>query len=409
MSRQGSKLTARKVAATRAPGRYGDGLGLWLQVTETGVKSWLFRYMHRGRARAMGLGPVHTVGLADARTKAAAARKMLLDGIDPIEAGAAARARAAAADARMVTFRSCAELCIADRDPGWRNPKHRAQWRSTLETFAYPLLGDLPVADVDTGLVLKVLRPVWTAKPETASRLRGRIEAVLDWARVHGHRSGDNPARWRGHLDNILPRRSRVAPTQHFPALPYAELPAFMAALRDLDFVSARALEFLILTAARTGEVIGATLGEIDTASNVWTVPAARTKTRREHRVPLSNRALAILKGLPRDGDFVFPGARDKAPLSNMALLMTLRRLGRGDLTVHGFRSTFRDWAAERTAYPRDVVEMALAHAIGDKVEAAYRRGDLFAKRRRLMADWAKFCVSVPAAGAVVALRRERA
>ena len=402
MARESNKLTAIAVARKKRPGRYGDGLGLWLQVSPAGdacTKSWLFRYMRDGKARQMGLGPVHTVTLAAARDKAADARRLLLAGVDPIEHRDAERMRTRVEAARGTTFRDCGVRYVEAHKAGWKSAKHADQWTATLETYAYPALGDLSVAAVDTALVLKVIEPIWTAKPETAKRIRGRIEAVLDWAAAREYRQGDNPARWRGHLDKLLPARSRIAKVKHHAALPFGELPAFMAALRAQEGVSPRALEFAILTAARTGETIGARLSEID--GDTWTVPAGRMKGGREHRVPMPARALEIVGDVPRErGEaFVFPGQRAGASLSNMALLGVLRRMGRGDLTVHGFRSTFRDWAAETTGYPRDVVEMALAHAIGDKVEAAYRRGDLFKKRRRLMDAWARYCASPPAAG----------
>jgi integrase len=409
------KLTAAGVNAIKRPGRYGDGLGLWLQVTrartksdpDSVTKSWLFRFMQDGRARQMGLGPLHTVSLADARQRALEARKMLLDGVDPIEARKAGRVRARLEAATGLTFRAAAESYIKSHEAGWRNPKHRDQWRNTLASYAYPHFGDLPVAAIDTGLVLKALEPIWTAKPETASRVRGRIESVLDWAAARGYRNGENPARWRGHLDKLLPARAKVARIKHHAALPWPEVPGFMEELHHRDGTGARALEFAILTAARTGEVISARWDEIDLLNKVWTVPGERMKGGKAHRVPLSDGAIALLEALPREdsGEYVFLGGRKGRPLSNMALLETLRRMGRGGLTAHGFRSTFRDWAAEATACPGEVVEMALAHVVGSKVEAAYRRGDLFEKRRRLMADWGSYCASLPHKGTVVPMR----
>jgi len=393
-----------RVARATKPGRYADGGGLYLQVSQSGTRAWLFRFMRDGTARHMGLGPVRDVSLAEARTKASECRKVLLSGADPIEQRQAARVTAKFDSARAITFKECAERHIRAQEAGWKNATHRAQWKSTLATYAYPVIGDLPVAVVDTALVLKVIEPIWGTKPETAGRLRGRIEAVLDWARARGFRQGENPARWRGHLDKLLPARRKLARVKHHAALPYAEIPSFMTELRAREGVGARALEFAILTASRTGEIVNARWSEIDTAAKLWTIPAERMKAGREHRVPLSARALEILKALPREGDFVFIGARANRPLSNMALLETLRRMGRGDLTTHGFRSTFRDWCAERTAYARDVAEMALAHAIKDQTEAAYRRGDLFEKRRRLMSDWAKYCKLAPATPHVIAL-----
>lgn len=410
------KLSAKLVQTISKPGRYGDGKGLWLQVTAPKregakpAKSWLLRYTLRGRSREMGLGPLDLISLAEARARATTARKLLLDGIDPIEMRRQERAEARLQAAQGVTFEDCAKRYIAAHEASWRNEKHRAQWSSTLATYAYPVIGSLPVAAIDTGLVLKVLEPIWTEKPETASRLRGRIETVLDWATVRTYRAGPNPARWKGHLAKLLPSKSKVAKVKHHSALPYVEIGAFMVELRQQVGYGARALEFTILTAARTGEVIGATWPEIDLDAAVWTIPAGRMKAGREHRVPLAARAVEILKGLERDqGEYVFPGGKKGKPLSQMALLATLRRMERGDLTTHGFRSTFRDWAAEQTAYPHEAAELALAHTVSDKVEAAYRRGDMFDKRRRMMADWATYCskVSATEGAAVVPIRAE--
>ena len=391
--RNAKPLTAVAVGKLKKPGRYAVGDGACLQIATGGTKSWLFRYKRDGKARHMGLGPYSLLTLAEAREKARQARRALLEGIDPLEAKAARRARARLDAARGMTFRQCAERMIASHEAAWKNPKHRAQWKATLATYAYPVFGDLSVSAIDTVLVQKVLDPIWSTKTETAGRVRGRMEAVLDWAKVRGYREGENPARWRGHLDKLLPNRRKVRAVKNHAALPYSKLPAFMAELRERTGVSAKALEFAILTAARTSEVIGATWSEIDLRSGVWTIPAHRMKAGKEHRVPLTDRALEILRSLPREGDFVFMGGRAGKPLSNMALLELMRGMKPG-FVPHGFRSTFRDWAADTTAYPSEVVEMALAHAIESKVEAAYRRGDLFEKRRRLMADWARFCGS---------------
>jgi integrase len=408
MARGIGKLVAVTLPKLTKPGMYGDGGGLYLQVTASGAKSWIFRFMLHGRAREMGLGPLHTVSLAEAREKARDQRKLLLDGTDPIAAREAKRAEARIAAANTMSFQECAERYIDANKAGWRNAKHAAQWPATLETYAYPVLGALSVQAIDVGLVMKVLEPVWQAKAETASRVRGRMEAVLDWATARGYRQGDNPARWRGHLDKLLPARAKIQRVEHHPALPYSGMGAFMADLRGQEGIAARALEFLILTAARTGEVIGARWDEFDLAEKLWTIPAERMKAGREHRVPLSSRTLAILDELGAlrayGGEWVFPGGRPGRPLSNMAMLKVLRRMGRGGLTAHGFRSSFRDWAAERTNFPRDVAEMALAHAVGDKVEAAYRRGDLFQKRRALMDTWAKHAQPKTGSATVVAL-----
>jgi integrase len=381
------------------PGMHCDGGGLYLQavVGAGGVvrKSWLFRFAENGRERQMGLGSLDSVGLAQARDKATECRRLRQEGVDPIEARNSHRASVAAENAKMMTFDQCAAGYIAAHRAGWRNTKHASQWESTLATYASPIFGKLAVRIIDVGLVVRVLEPIWSNKPETASRVRGRIEAVLDWAAARGFRDGDNPARWKGRLDKLLPRRSKVRAVEHHAALSHDQIGSFMPELREREAVAARALEFAILTAARTGEVLGARWSEIDFGAKVWTVPAGRMKGGREHRVPLSTAALAILRRMAqiREGDHVFPGDR-RATLSNMALLMLLRRMGHGDLTAHGFRSTFRDWAAERTNFLNEVVEMALAHAISDKTEAAYRRGDLFEKRRKLMDSWATFCAT---------------
>jgi len=391
-----SRLNALTVGRLKAPGMYADGGGLYLQVSGTGTKSWIFRFAMKGKEREMGLGPLHTIGLSDARAFAADARKLKLLGTDPIEARRAARDAKTLEDAKALTFKQAAAAYIKANKAGWKNDKHAAQWAATLATYAEPVFGGLPVADIDTGLILKALEPIWAEKSETASRLRGRIESVLDWATARGYRKGENPARWRGHLEKLLPARSRVHAVEHHAALPYSELAEFMKALQAQAGLGARALEFAILTAARTGEVIGATWDEIDLAAATWTIPKERMKARRDHRVFLSDGALAVLRPMLeiRTSAFVFPGGKKDKPLSNMTLLATLKRMKRDDLTAHGFRSTFRDWAAEMTDYPAEVVEMALAHVVGNKVEAAYRRGDLFEKRKGLMGDWERFAAA---------------
>ncbi len=407
MAREHKKLTALAVSRAKHRGYYADGGGLYLQVSPSRAKSWVFRFKRDGRLREMGLGPAHTITLAEAREHATECRKQRLRDIDPIEARHANKAATKLAASKAMTFRQCAEAYIDAHKSTWVNAKHAAQWPSSLSTYAYPIFGDLPVQSIDVVLVTKALEPIWQTKTETASRLRGRIETVLDWATAREFRQGDNPARWRGHLDKLLPPRSRVQKVEHHSALPYAEIGAFVAGLREQDSVSALALEFLILTAARTSEVIGAKWDEIDLGAALWTIPADRMKAKREHRVPLSKSALAIVKRLHnhRSGEFVFPGARAGKPLSNMALLKLIERMNRSDLTVHGFRSTFRDWAAERTNFPRDVAEHALAHSLPDKVEAAYRRGDLFEKRRKMMDAWARHCSQPMATAEIVPMR----
>jgi integrase len=373
---------------------YLDGRGLYLRIGPAGNKSWIYRFALGGKTRDMGLGPYPDVPLAEARERAATQRKLRLDGQDPIAARQAGQQLEKLGAAKAMTFKACAEAYIASHRAGWKNPKHAAQWPATLAAYVYPIFGSLPVETVDLGLVMKAIEPIWSEKPETASRVRGRIESVLDWATARGHRKVENPARWKGHLDNLLPARSKVRRVEHHAALPYPEIADFMAKLRQRGGTAAPALEFAILTAARTGETIGAGWDEIDLEAKVWTVPAARMKAGREHRVPLSGAALKILERMAatRHGDFVFPGGRAGRPLSNMAFLTTLRRMGHRGLTAHGFRSTFSDWCAEQTNFPSEVREMALAHAVGDKVEAAYRRGDLFQKRRALAEAWAQFC-----------------
>jgi integrase len=360
----------------------------------------------------MGLGSLHTWSLAEARERARECRQLLdqTEPRDPIEQRRAARARLKEEAARLITFQQCAELYLASHGRSWRSARHSAQWASTLKDFVYPVIGAIPVSVIDTPLVLKVIEPIWHKKPETASRVRNRIEAILDWASVRGHRRGENPARWRGHLQKMLPARGKLAPVNHHPALPYAQVPAFIVELQACNGTAPRALEFIVLTAARRGEVIGARWPEIDVATQTWTVPAERTKSGREHKVPLSARALEILAGLPREkrqDGYVFVGARSGGPLSNMAMSRILRRMNRANVTVHGFRSSFRDWAAEQTNFPREVAEAALAHAVGDKVEAAYRRGDLFRKRAALMEAWARYCARPTIAAANVMKLRE--
>ena len=400
MARIVGRLSALAVNKKHQPGVYPDGGGLYLQVSANGARSWIFRYMLDGRARWMGLGSLHDVKLSEARTLAAESRKRRAEGTDPIEARKAIRALARLESAKAVTFADCAAQYIEAHRAGWRNAKHGDQWTNTLKTYAYPVFGSLPVQSVDTDLVMRVLDPIWREKTETASRVRSRVENILDWAKTKGYRQGENPARWRGHLENLLPARSKVHKVQHHPALPYDKIRPFVKALRREEGTAALALEFAILTGSRTNEVIGARWAELNLKAALWTVPANRIKGGREHRIPLSAPALTIvkkMKALPvPDGEkpsgFVFPGGKEGKGLSNGAMLALLRRMKRMDITVHGFRSTVRDWAAEKTNYPREVAEMTLAHAVGDKVEAAYRRGDLFEKRRLLMADWATFC-----------------
>ena len=393
MAKGVNKLSALSVNKASKAGLYGDGAGLWLQVAKSGAKSWIFRYMQHGKAHSMGLGAIHTVSLAEAREKARTCRQMLMEGKNPLTEKQRIKREQLLAQASHITFAECANQYIETHKAGWKNAKHLYQWEATLRIYAFPVIGELSVADIDTALVLKCLEPIWTTKTETAKRLRGRIEVILDWAKVRGYREGENHATWRGHLDKLLATPSKVAKVVHHSALPYQELPAFIQSIKAMEGVSARALEFAILTTARTGEVIGAAWNEIDMQNALWIIPPERMKAGREHRVPLSKQAMTILKQMHncKHSEYVFPSVKTGKPLSNMAMIMILRRMGMEAVT-HGFRSTFRDWAAEMTAYPSEVAEMALAHVVSNKVEAAYRRGDLLEKRYRLMQDWGDYC-----------------
>jgi integrase len=396
MARKINRLNARSVATERKHGRHADGGGLYLSISPNGGRRWVFLYRWHGKPTEIGFGSARDVTLARARDLASQARSKLAEGVNPKDARRPSKG---------ATFGECADRVIEAMRPSWRNAKHAAQWEMTLRDYAAPLRR-LPVDKITTDDVLSVLKPVWNEKPETASRLRGRIERVLDAAKAQGLRNGENPARWRGHLDQLLPKRQRLT-RGHHAAMPYAEVPAFVIALQGRQAIAALALEFAILTAARSGEVLGARWNEFDVDRAVWTVPAKRMKAGREHRVPLSRRAVKIVKVLHEAsaGDFVFPGQKPGKPLSVMALEMVLRRMKVDDVTVHGFRSAFRDWAAECTNFTNEVCEAALAHVIENKAEAAYRRGDLFDKRRKLMDTWAAYCAA-PKAGKVVAFRR---
>jgi integrase len=399
MPRRMNCLTILKINALKRRGLYGDGGGLYLAVAKGGSKAWVFRYKKNGKVHHLGLGGYSSENnLQRARERASAARLLLLDGVDPI---AAKHAKVQAQDleaAKAITFKQCAEGYISAHRAGWRNAKHAAQWDSSLASYAYPVLEKLPVGSIDTALVLKVLEPIWARKTETASRLRGRVESILDWARVRGYRNGENPARWRGHLDKLLPRRSKLQKIEHLPALPWPEIGSFMSELRADHSLAARGLEFTILTAGRSGEIVGARWPEIDLVQKLWVIPAERMKGGREHRVPLVPRALAILNSLPRDGDTVFP-------VSDASMRQVLRRLGRKE-SVHGFRSCFRDWCRERTSFPREIAELCLAHANRDRTEAAYARGDAIERRRQLMEAWATFCAKPARPGEVVSITR---
>jgi integrase len=391
VSRLINRLSATRVAKTREPGLHADGGGLYLRVTDSGTKSWMFRFMLNGRARSMGLGPIHTISLAEAREAANGCRKLCLQGVDPIEHRDAERTNKSAP-----SFDECATAFIEAHQAGW-SKIYQTEWRRSLRMHASPVIGSISINVIDLKLVMKVLEPIWRSKSRMASNLRARIEAILDWATVQGYRQGDNPARWKGHISALLPTPTKIRPVEHRAALPYDSVSEFITTLHQLDGSAARALEFLILTAARISEATNARWDEIDTAAAVWTIPAKRMKAGKEHRVPLSAPALDILSQMRtvEGSEWVFPGQNHGRPVTTSALIKTVRQsMGRSDFTIHGFRSTFRDWTAEHTDFPREVAEMALAHKIPSAVEAAYRRGDLFQKRRELMKTWAEHCAS---------------
>jgi integrase len=404
-------LTSLEITHAK-PGMHADGGGLYLLVNKDKRKSWIFRYQVNGRRREMGIGPLADLTVTQARAKAEDLKALTKKGRDPLEERRqeeAETARLLAEQAREVvleqaTFRAVAAEYMRSHGSGWKNPKHAQQWKNTLQTYAYPRIGDRPVREVTTDDVLEILKPIWMAKPETASRLRSRIELIVSYAKARGWFEGENPALWRGHLAALLPAKSKVKQVTHHAALPWAQMAKFVAKLSGMQGMGARALEFTILTAARSGEVRGARWSEIDLKEKIWTVPAKRMKARKEHRVPLSDTAIALLERLPRVPDdaeagdeLLFAGAKSGRPLSDMSLSAVLRRMPvedeMGAVTVHGFRSSFRDWASEATFHHPDVVELSLAHTIGNKVEAAYRRGDMLEKRRALMDDWETWCL----------------
>lgn len=416
MPRHLNRLTVLQVARLNKPGLHADGGGLYLQITKAGNKSWLFRYMQDGKAYGMGLGPLHTIGLAEARLKALECRRQRLDGLNPLEVKREKKKAQALEKAKMMTFDQCAQAYIAAHKASWKNPKHQDQWRNSIASYASPVFGEQPVADIDTALIVRALSPIWEPKTETASRLRGRIESILGWATTSGYRTGDNPARWRGHLENLLASIPKSARTRNHPSLEWSQVGAFMQALQLIPGNGSRALEFCILTACRSGEVRGAEWSEIDFDQAIWTIPAIRMKAGREHQVPLSAPALALLRTLQLEQkhgrehgeiktDLVFLGVKDQM-LSDMTLTALIRRMNEADLeqqwldpagnriTAHGFRASFRMWAAEATNYPREVAEHALAHQLPDAVERAYQRGTQFKKRVSMMEDWGKLCQS---------------
>jgi integrase len=385
----GEMLTNVKVESLSKPGKYIDANGLYLSIARSLSKSWVYRYQINGKRREMGLGPCDQVSLKEARVKAGDARKAQNQGHDPKTERDKLKPTS-----DTLTFDQCAEAYISSHESSWRNAKHGSQWRNTLNTYAAPIIGSLPVDQVDTSLVMQIIEPIWKTKTETASRVRGRIESVISWAMVKDYHPGPNPALWRGHIDQLLPNRSKVQPVKHHTSMPYNEMQAFMGMLILKDSISARALEFTILTAVRTREALNAKWYEIDFGKKLWTIPAGRMKASREHRVPLSYQSITLLENLPRTNDFLFSVRADK-PMSNMAMLTFLKKsMNHPTLTVHGFRSTFRDWAAEVSSFPRELAESALAHVLNDKTEAAYQRGDLLEKRRTMMQAWADFYLS---------------
>ncbi len=384
-------LTVTEIKNLTKPGMYADRDGLYLNINKNGTKSWIYRYQLNRKRREMGLGSLKQLSLKEAREESAEARKLHKKGIDP-KAQRDSQKHAPAATGTW-TFDQCVETYLKAHSPSWKNAKHAQQWSNTLKKYASPVFGHLPIDQVDTGLVMQVLEPIWKTKTETASRVRGRIENILSWAITRGYHKGPNPALWRGHLSTLLPKRTKVQKVVHHSALPYSEIGSFMQEVRTHPGLSARALELTILTATRTSEVLAARWEEIDLKAAIWIIPGDRIKSGREHRVPLSDQATSLLEELPRVNDWVFPSYRNK-PLSNMAMLTLLKKsMNRPDLTVHGFRSTFRDWATEVSSFPRELAESALAHVLTDKTEAAYQRGDLLEKRREMMQAWGDYCI----------------
>jgi integrase len=410
MAKTVKRLKDLQIRRLSQPGSYPDGEGLYLQVRTSGAKDWFYRYEVDGKGRKRGLGPYPTISLEQARDDALECRQLRQQGIDPVDHAKAQRQKEALDDAKSFTFKECALAYINSHQRGWKNRKHESQWRNTLETYAYPTIGDISVQDIDIGLVMDVLEPIWYEKTETASRVRQRIENILDWATVKQYRSGDNPALWRGRLDKLLPKRVKVQKPVHFPAMDYRELPEYFRALRKRDSVATRALAFTLLTAARNGEARAVTHDELDIKGKVWIIPDRRMKAGREHRVPLSAEALKIIKEMEpfkrHTDNFIFPGQAQAKPISEASLLKVVKQQDK-TLTVHGFRSTFRDWCAEQTSFPREVAEAALAHSVRDKTEAAYQRGDLFEKRRKLMDQWAQYCLEEKGKAKVVPIRKK--
>jgi integrase len=424
-----SKLLTATFVKNAPQGFHRDGDGLYLRVKDTGAKSWVLRFRLHGEERRAGVGAYPAVGLAEARERADELRRQIRSGIDPVDARkrqtAEKREQSRLEEAKRMTFDQCAQAYINGKKAEWKNAKHGQQWENTLATYASPLLGNLSIADIDLGLVMKVLDPIWRDKTETASRVRSLIEAVLDWAKVHGYRSGDNPAQWRGNLDNLLPMPKKVSKPENQPALDYRLMGAFMAHLRQQTSIGAKPLELAILANARAGEVCCATWSEIDSAHKCWIIPAGRMKAGKEHRIPLSDAAIRLLESLPRvaGSEFIFPGTKEGKAISDATMNKLIRQMHESEIqagragyidtkqgrvvVTHGFRSTFRDWAGETTAYTREVIEHAMAHQLKDKAEAAYARGSMLEKRRRLMDDWAVYCSRLPVLGEVTPIRKQ--
>jgi len=395
MGREINRLTALQTQKLRTPGCHADGAGLYLCVKPTGGKSWIFRYRFKGKEHEMGLGSLTTFSLAEARERALLQRKLLANGDNPLIVKSATSLQRTLAESSVLTFDEAADRYINSHRKGWKNAKHADQWRNTLATYVSPVFGKLSCNEITTTLVMRVLEPIWSDKTETATRIRGRIEKVLDWSKTQGYRTGENPAAWNGHLKNLLSAPKKTTKIEHHPALPWSEMGVFMQELRKIPGSAALALQLIILTNSRTTEVISALWSEFDLGQKIWIIPAVRMKSNREHFIPLSAEVLDVLTKAQKesaDSKFVFHGRNKFKSLSNMACLQLLKRMGRKDLTVHGFRSSFRDWAGESTSHPREVIEHAMAHQLKDKAEAAYARGTLLERRRLLMEDWAAFC-----------------
>lgn len=409
MAKTINKLTALQIKKISKPGWYADGQGLYLQVSPSGSKSWVYRYETGGKEKRHGLGSLHNTSLEAARNAAQACRELRRDGIDPIAHKRQQGAEKLLEEAKGITFKECALAYIDSHKASWKNSKHASQWSNTLETYAFPVMGSLPVQKIDVGLVMKVLEPIWYEKTETATRVRQRIENILDWARARNYRTGENPALWRGHLDKLLPKRTKLQKVKHFAAMPYADLPDYVRSLRKVNTLTAKALAFTILTATRSSETREAKWDEIDLETGIWNIPAERMKAGKIHRVPLTGECIAILKEaakFKRDDNFVFPGMRNKRPVSDGALLKLVKQ-DHPTLTVHGFRSSFRDWCAEMTNYPREIAEAALAHTLKDKTEAAYQRGDILEKRRKLMDAWSDYCLNSKPSADIVPIKKQ--